>query len=211
MPAIRLLCPRTVLIRKGRVEFDGPSEQAIARHHALLSDGHPTIGETPADRLASPVEIVSRQLESGGGSAHHPEPGDWLVYRVGLRFNQPVDSPHIEFRVTSQDGVLCYSMRTAIDRDWRRFEPGDETEIEIPFCARLGGGTFYLTTTVFDRFGRQLLTTDATGTAMFLSPRLGSDGVADLEATIKAGDETLSDQEPLLIVGRHDPAELPND
>lgn len=211
IPAIRLLCPRAVLIRKGRVEFDGPSEQAIARHHALMSVGHPTTDDTAVDRLASPVEIVSRQLESGGGSAHHPEPGDRVVYRVALRFNRAVDSPHFEFRVTSQEGVLAYSMRTAIDRDWRRFEAGDTAEIDIPFCARLGGGTFYLTMSVFDRFGSQLLATDPIGTAMFLSPRLGSGGLADLEATIKAGDEWLSDQKPLLIVGRSDASDVPDD
>lgn len=216
MPAIRLLCPRAVLVRKGRVEFDGPTEQAIAHHHALMSAGlmsagHPTAGNTEGDSLASPVEIVSRQLESGGGSAHHPEPGDWLAYRVGLRFNRPVDSPHFEFRVTSQEGVVAYEMRTAIDRDWRRFEAGDTTEIDIPFCARLGGGTFYLTVSVFDRFGRQLLATDPIGTAMFLSPRLGSGGLADLEATINAGDERLSDQKPLLIVGHRDASDVPDD
>ena len=211
MPSVRLLCPRAVLIRKGRVEFDGPTEQAIAQHHALLSVGHAISGDTADDGLASPVEIVSRRLESAGGPAHHPEPGDWVVYRVGLRFNQAVDSPHFEFRVMSQEGLLAYEMRTAIDRDWRRFEAGDTTEIDVPFCARLGGGTFYLTMSVFDRFGRQLLATDPTGTAMFLSPRLGSGGLADLEATIKAGDERLSDQKSLLIVGRRDASDVSDD
>ena len=210
MPAIRLLCPRAILVRKGRVEFDGPTEQAISHHHALMSDTHPATGRTVNDGLAGPVEIVSRQLESGAGSAHHPEPGDWVVYRVGLRFNRAVDSPHFEFRVTSQEGVVAYEMRTAFDRDWRQFEAGDTAEIEIPFCARLGGGTFHLTLSVFDRFGRQLLATDPTGTAMFLSPRLGSGGIADLEATIKAGDERLSDHKPLLIVGQRDASDVPD-
>src|SRR3546814_13513735 len=37
MHAIRLLCPRALLFRQGRLELDGPSEEVIARHHELLS------------------------------------------------------------------------------------------------------------------------------------------------------------------------------
>src|SRR5207237_3036640 len=35
--AVRSLCDRAVLLDHGRVEFDGPSEQAVARYHEILS------------------------------------------------------------------------------------------------------------------------------------------------------------------------------
>ena len=37
MHAVHLLCPRTVVVHRGRVDFDGPTDTAIARFHQLLA------------------------------------------------------------------------------------------------------------------------------------------------------------------------------
>jgi ABC-type polysaccharide/polyol phosphate transport system ATPase subunit len=213
MHAIRLLCPRAVLIRKGRLEFDGSAEAAIARHHELLSVDPRDLTEvaevtTSDERSNGSVSITSRLLESADGPTHHPAPGDLVRYRVGLRFNRPVDSPHFVFHVTSEQGIPCYSMQTRIGQDWRRFAAGDETEIDVSFHARLGGGTYRLTVTVADRFGRDVLLNDPTGVVMYLAPRLGSGGFADLEADISASDTDLTQHAPLLIASRGEPPEM---
>ena len=213
MHAIRLLCPRAVLIRNGRMEFDGSAEAAIARHHELLSvDQHGLARSSPAavaaaDTRETPLIVTSRQLGTSDGPTHHPEPGDLVRYRVGLLFNQPVDSPHFEFRVTSEEGIPCYSMQTRVGEDWQRFEPGDRTEIDVSFHARLGGGTYRLTVIVSDRQARHVLLMDPTGVVMYLAPRLGSGGFADLEASISASGTDLTRHESLLIAG-HEPPEL---
>ena len=141
-------------MRRGRLEMDGSSEAVIARHHELLSqssdlaatDGLDSTGEEPAPM----IEIVSRQLTDAAGPTHHPGGGDSLNYRVTFRFNSPVDSPQFFFRVTSEDGVICYQMETVLGREWRRVEAGETVTTDIAFTARLGGGTYRLTMTVSD-------------------------------------------------------------
>src|SRR5207253_9513682 len=36
--AVERLCTRAVLLRQGRLEFDGPVREAITRYHAMLAD-----------------------------------------------------------------------------------------------------------------------------------------------------------------------------
>ncbi|MGI8492580.1 MAG: ABC transporter ATP-binding protein [Acidimicrobiales bacterium] len=214
MHAIRLLCPRALLIRRGRLAFDGTAEAAIARHHELLSlDLHDLAALDPMDSGAGvepglPVEMTSRRLEADDRASHHPEPGDLIHYRVGLRFNEPVDSPHFVFRVTSEDGIPCYMMQSRIGQDWQQFMVGEETEVDVMFYARLGGGSYRLSLTVADRYGRRVLASDPTGAVMYLAPRLGSGGYADLEASISASGTELTRHESLLIADRSEPPEL---
>lgn len=196
MHAIRLLCPRAVLISHGRVELDGPAESVIARHHELLSDeaGHAAPG-TPG-----PVQVVARSLHNEGGDAHAVAQDDELVARFTLAFEADVDSPHLFFRILSDDGQLAYSMQTTIGQRHRTFRAGETTDIEVAFRPRLGGGGTYRTSLVVtDTSGVQVLANDEGGLLFYVTPRLGVIGPADLGATIRVDGATLSDHAPLLI------------
>jgi ABC-type polysaccharide/polyol phosphate transport system ATPase subunit len=202
MHAIRLLCPRALVIRKGLLEFDGDAELAISRHHELMSiDGtggeHATTGPGPGS-----VTIVDRQLVGPHGPTNHPHQDDDVVYRVQLRFNEPVASPQIVFQVLSEVGTLAYSMQTRIGEDWQDFAAGEVTEVLVRFRPRLGGGTYRVSVVVTDREARQRLASDPAGLLMYLAPRLGTAGTADLEATINVDGQHLTDHDDLLIGAR---------
>lgn len=199
MHAIRLLCPTAVLLRQGRLEMQGPAEDVIARHHELLSQ----VGAGGGDSGA-PVDVLSRGLEDGGGPTHHPEPGAPLVYRAELRFNRPVDSPQFFFRVTSAEGVICYQMETEINRRWGHVDAGQVLDVRVAFDARLGGGTYGLGLIVSDRQARDVLLSDPNGLSMYVSPKVGAIGIADLGARITVGGLELSQQRQLLISGGRD-------
>src|SRR3546814_19749627 len=70
MHAIRLLCPRALLFRQGRLELDGPSEEVIARHHELLSVDATAGTNDSSGAGGSPVERTL--VDPPGAVAPHP-------------------------------------------------------------------------------------------------------------------------------------------
>lgn len=200
MHAIRLLCPRAVLFRHGVLELEGPAEDVIGRHHELLS----RVDEAPDGFSGATIDVLSRRLEGPEGATHHPAQGSDVVYRAALRFNRAVDSPQFFFRVTSEEGVICYQVETEINRRWARIEAGQVVELSVEFSVRLGGGTYGVGLIVSDRQAREVLLSDPTGLSMYVSPRVGTIGIADLGARLRVGDIELSQQRDLLLSGRPD-------
>ncbi len=68
LQAVQLLCPRTVCMHQGRVEFDGPTDAAIARHHEVLT--RDALSQT---RDQENVRVVTRELVDAGGRARRPQ------------------------------------------------------------------------------------------------------------------------------------------
>ena len=193
MHAIRLLCPRAILIRSGRLDFDGPTEETVARYHEVMSYSEDSPDGNRRIRIDHPALIGDT------GPTHHPDPGDHLEYVTTLHFNDTVDSPHLQFKVTTEEGVVAYTMRTVVGKTWRRFEPGDSAKIRIPFEARLGGSSFRLSLIVFDKDCRELIASHTPGLLMYVAPKLGTWGIADLDASISVDSEVLSDHKSMLI------------
>ncbi|HMC38571.1 MAG TPA: ABC transporter ATP-binding protein [Acidimicrobiales bacterium] len=205
--AIRLLCSRAVLVHHGRIDFDGTAELAISRHHELMSTpvgGGSVDGSGPlAGSAQEPwISVTSRSLAGETGPTHHLQPGERATYSVRLRFNERVDHPRFVFGVTSEDGTACYVMQTRVGLEWRSFAAADELEVDVDLSTTLGGGTYRFTLTATDRFGRQTYLHDVGGLVVYVTPRLGSAGIADLDAHIKASGDDLTAHEPLLIEGK---------
>jgi ABC-type polysaccharide/polyol phosphate transport system ATPase subunit len=194
--AIRVLCPRALVLRKGRLEFDGNTEKAVAKHYELLSVDSAS-DQGPAEQGS--VIVVDRELIGPAGPTHHPGKDDVVTFRCTLRFARTVDSPQVWFQVLDESAMLVYSMHTEITRRWRSFSPGETTEVEVAFRPRLGGGTYRLGVVVTDCEGRTVLGSDPVGTMMYLVPRLGAEGAAELEADISVDGHELSDHASLMF------------
>jgi hypothetical protein len=180
MHAIHLLCPRTVVLHRGRLDYDGPTDSAIARFHQLLAGA-----DEAGDHPDSPVRILGRELVDEAGAPVDDVGQDQVVtYKMAVRFEAPVDGPGIIFRVISGDGTLAYSMQTALGDRWRSYAAGDEAQVRVDFRLRLGGGgTYHVNTDITDADSTVLLN-DPNGPSFFVPPLLGVTGPADLEATI---------------------------
>jgi ABC-2 type transport system ATP-binding protein len=178
MHAVHLLCPRSVVIHKGRRDFDGPTDNAIARFHQLLA-------AADEDTAGAPVRVLRRELvDHHGVAVDDVEQDQVITYSMTVRFEVPIDGPGLIFRVISGDGNLAYSMQTALGERWRSYAAGEEAEVRVSFRLRLGGGgTFHINTDVTDSESTVLFS-DANGPSFFVPPVLGVTGPADLEATI---------------------------
>lgn len=200
MHAIRLLCPRALLFRKGRLEFDGDPEEAISRHHQFLA-----LDSTESDHETAslPVTFLERSLTRDRAEANSVTQDDQLEARWRVRFNLPVDSPHLVFRILSEDGALAYGMQTTIGERWRSYGVGDEAEAVVRFQPRFGGGgTFRLVLDVTDQRGVQMLGTDLDGPTFYVTPRLGTTGIADAAASVAVDGRSMTDHQDLLLAPR---------
>jgi len=201
MHAIRLLCPRAILVRSGRLDFDGPADEAVARYHEVMSYSEDSPDAQRRAYIDHPV------LVGDSGPTHHPESGERLEYTATLRFHDRIDSPHIQFMISTEEGILVYTVRTVVGRAWRCFEAGESAQIRVPFEARLGGGSYRIALFVYDKNGRELIVSHTPGILMYMAPKLGTWGIADIDASISVDTDILSDHGSILIGQSAPPAD----
>lgn len=195
MPAVRSLCPRTLVISHGELRFDGDTHEAINVHLDLLSRER----HSDEDGGARPVEVTDCQVHDRNGTTFHLPYDELVTYRARLRFNTHVNRPQAQFQVFTQQGHFVYERRTLTGPP-RQFKPGEEVEIEIPFQQRLGAGTYRLVLHILDETGEALYT-DSEGVLVFVAPRAGSAGVVDLEASVIIDGEVQAREVKLLLDG----------
>ena len=189
MHAIRLLCPRTILIRHGELEFDGPTEQGVARHHELLSTDDSNDNRPRKDsherRVTGGAKILqSDVIDSTGTPVHYAPPGSDLALRLRVRFDTEVDSPLFSFTMIGEDGAVAYGFQSPISLGYQTFRAGQEATVELRFRAQLGGGSFRITTQISRSDGRDVLVIQPSANIFYIEPRPWSYGTADLVGTI---------------------------
>jgi lipopolysaccharide transport system ATP-binding protein len=200
MHAVRLLCPRAIVMTEGRLVHDGDVTEAIALHHQLM-DAKNT-GRRAFGSLQLMSQSVSRPDGSMGNSLTYDEPA---IYRVRVRFNEEVADPCLFFHVTTEAGVPVSATQAEVDKTWRTFQPGEEATVEIPFRARLGGGSYRLSIAILDRKGYQRLHR-VEGSLVYVAPRLGTNGISDLLATLYVDGEDRTWDTSLMLAGDADPS-----
>jgi hypothetical protein len=199
-----LLCPRAIVIRDGRLEFDGGTEAAVAKHHELLSldAAAGLVARDAPGVVVGGVSKLHQQVVGLDGAEQHARQDEPLVLRQRWRFERTVDSPQVYFSVLGDNGALIYEMKTVLGRDHRTIHAGEEVDVEIDFTPRLGGGTFRLLTTLTTSDGREVLHRDVGGHLLYLAPRLGTGGLADLGATIHLDGVNLTEHDSLELANQ---------
>ena len=107
--AVERLCERTVLLRGGRVEFDGPTHDAILRYHRQLA-----ADRDPDERAAGLREWGSGEariadvelLDADGESRRQFLAGESLALRLRLVADEALDPPRLVYELRGESGLL---------------------------------------------------------------------------------------------------------
>jgi len=189
MTMIRQLCERAILVRHGRLEYDGDTERAIALHcEAMSLMNDPT-------QPGSAVDIVGRRLLGGEGSEHHAHYDSPMTLELRTRFYRDVVQPIMKFAVRSDTGVTVARCCHRFGQN-QRITHGTEMVLKVPFRARLGGGNYELIAEICD--GDEPLGISE-GLIVFVAGRAGSMGPVDLRAQIEVDGEDRTDRRASLL------------
>ncbi len=120
--AVERLCTRAVLLRQGRLEFDGPVREAITRYHAMLADER-----NPEERGAGLSEYGSgelriaeaRLLGADGEERNQFSPGETLTVALRIVAARPVPPPRLSYELHDEAGLqLGGGVQDTVELGW---------------------------------------------------------------------------------------------
>ena len=157
--SVERLCERAVLLRGGRVELDGSTQEAIARYHKLLADER-----DPAERAAGLSEygsgeariVAARLLGPEGEERQQLSAGEALTVELHVEAREALPPPVVSLELRDEAGLLLGSaVHDTADLGWA----GSPGRCLIRFAldrAPLADGRFRLRFELGDRGGRRL-------------------------------------------------------
>jgi hypothetical protein len=103
--AVERLCERAILLRDGRMTFDGSTHEALTEYHALLADER-----DPAERAGGLTEWGSgearirsaRVCGSDGEEREHLDAGDPFSLRLTLAAEHEVPPPRLSYELRDE-------------------------------------------------------------------------------------------------------------
>jgi ABC-type polysaccharide/polyol phosphate transport system ATPase subunit len=107
--ALERMCDRAVLLRQGRIEYDGDTGESIRRYQELLAGE-----EAPAERAAGLREwgsgearVADVRLEGADGEPRETfSAGDALVLRMGVEAREAITPPLLAVELRDVSGAL---------------------------------------------------------------------------------------------------------
>jgi ABC-type polysaccharide/polyol phosphate transport system ATPase subunit len=157
--SVERLCERAVLLRDGRVELDGSTQEAIARYHKLLADER-----DPAESAAGLSEygsgevriVQARLLGPEGAERLQLAAGEPLTVELRIVAREAVPPPVVSLELRDEAGLLlASSAQDTAELGWEE-QPGERTLHFTVDHPPLADGRFRLRFELGDRTGRRL-------------------------------------------------------
>jgi ABC-2 type transport system ATP-binding protein len=207
--AIRVLCPRVMVVAHGRVVHDGDPDEAIALHHEILEkeareqQGTARPGEAS---VVGGVTIVERELTGPNGRLTTVTPGMPLRFRLRLHYEHELVDPGYYFTIHDEAGTLVYAAETPVAASHRTFRAGEESDLEFGFTAQLEGGLYRMGFAVTSGDRSQTHCSDTAVAQFFVDPGTWSYGIAKLDGEFAVDGKVIdSDGNHRLDGGSHLP------
>ncbi|HEU5213408.1 MAG TPA: ABC transporter ATP-binding protein [Gaiellaceae bacterium] len=132
--AVEMLCERSLLLRNGRLEFDGTARDAIARYQALLAED-----EDPEERGAGLQEwgsgearVTEVRLEDEAGEPRTQYlAGEPLVALLRVHVDPGCPPPHVGIEIqASNGGLIAGASQPLAELGWAGGEAWVRWEVE---------------------------------------------------------------------------------
>jgi ABC-type polysaccharide/polyol phosphate transport system ATPase subunit len=160
--AVERLCDRAVLLREGRVAFDGPTREVIAHYRRLLAEERSPDELTGGLREWGTGEAViraARLLDSEGDERRQFVSGETFVVEFVVAAEPEVEPPLLSLELRDNDGVVVAGLTQATAELGWSGRGGEHTlRFEVDRLP-LAEGRFHLRTALVGSDGERLLHT----------------------------------------------------
>jgi lipopolysaccharide transport system ATP-binding protein len=132
MFSIKSMCERVIYLKKGRVVFDGPTDEGIALYEDDCRLG--VAGRTEQSPEDWPIHITDCRLLDGQGQPKSVfDFGERLRLRLTYATRSPVAHPNFIVALIRSDGVAACNFSSETDgADWGVLDGQGEIELETP-------------------------------------------------------------------------------
>ena len=148
LPAIRTLCPRSLVLSHGSVVFDGATEEAIDEYLAtsvgVARDWDLVVAERPPLEMRHGVELIHASVMEPAESDAIPV-GDCLKICVEFRVDRPTEEAIVVLNVsTTEDVLVAQSVSTSSRAPFELTEPATYSVTLSMESAQLQPGRYYV-------------------------------------------------------------------
>jgi ABC-type polysaccharide/polyol phosphate transport system ATPase subunit len=155
--AVEHLCDRAVLLRGGRIEYDGDTEEALRRYHAQLADEEspPELGAGLQEWGSGEVRVAGLAVEGADGiSRDHFVSGEPISVRLLLETEHSVPPPKLSLELRDLSGALLGASQQDLGELGWDGTPGVVGQVRFAVDRLpLAEGTFQLGVTIVDAEG----------------------------------------------------------
>ena len=193
--AVERLCSRAVLLRDGRLEFDGPTREAVTQYHRLLADER-----DPDERSAGLTEYGGGECRVADARVLGPDgeertqflPGEALSVRLRVVAVESLAAPQLSWELRDEAGlVLAAGTEDTASIGWRRGEPEQHFRFDVSSLP-LADGRFRLRFELADSDGRRLYHWLDDAVRFVVYPSDGGSGLVRLDGRWSADDHAAA-------------------
>jgi ABC-type polysaccharide/polyol phosphate transport system ATPase subunit len=181
--AVERLCTRAVLLRQGRLEFDGPVREAITRYHAQLADER-NLEEAGLNEYGSGELRMDevRLLGPEGDDRNQFSPGETLTVALRIVSARPVPPPRLSYELHDEAGLqLGGGVQDTAGLGWSADRKEHRLRLEIADLP-LADGRFRFRFELSDASGQHLYHWLDDAARFVVYPANGVTGLVRLEA-----------------------------
>lgn len=188
--------PRAVLLSRGRVVYDGPTEQAIGRMHEVMQeesrDRSALVLQEGGSTFIGGAEVRLDLVDDAGVRQRTFTTGQQIVVRVEASFDEEVNDPLLGIMVSPIGlGAPAYSTFTTPGSYRAAHGPGRPYEAEVRLDNRLLAGGYTVTVALHDAEGAVMVGSTQPESFYVSSVEVHATGFIDLQAAITVGGKEI--------------------
>jgi ABC-type polysaccharide/polyol phosphate transport system ATPase subunit len=189
--------PRAVLLSRGRMVYDGPTEQAIGRMHEVMQaesrDRSSLVQqEGSGSTFVGGAEVLLDLVDSAGVRQRTFNTGGDIVLRIEASFDEEVTNPLLGIMIAPIGlGSPAYTTFTTPGAYSAQHGPGRPLEAEVRLDNRLLAGGYTATVALHDSDGEVMVGTTPPESFYVSSFDVHASGLVDLRAEISIGGRSV--------------------
>lgn len=183
------LTTRAILLHRGKMIFDGATQDAISAYQLALQGEQPWTSSDEGEAYVS--RVTGDMVDSGGRPTRHLNNGEQVKVVADVEFRDDVAEPIVMLHVAAADGTQLFHTFTPQGGYVAPHGPGKPLHVEFGFTARLLTGDYTFRLSVFEP-GKEVLCESMQNRFSVSDLRGGIGGLVDLDVTIEVEGNELS-------------------